>query len=153
VKSGQPFAKIAEVDELIAATHSQRRFHLFLIGLFASLALMLAAVALFGLISYTASQRRSEIGLRMALGASASDILRLIVGQGVGMAAWGIALGIGGALMVGRVLRTMLFGIPHYDPFTFVAVPLVLFAVAFMASALPAWHAARADASKALRAE
>jgi len=153
VKSGQPFAKIAEVEELMAATHSERRFHLSLIGLFAGLALLLAAVALFGLISYTASQRRGEIGLRMALGASAKDILRLIVGEGVGMAAWGVVMGLAGALMVGRVLRTMLFGVTQYDSFTFAVIPLVLFAVAVSASAFPAWRAARVDASRALRAE
>jgi ABC-type antimicrobial peptide transport system permease subunit len=153
VKSGQPFAKIAEVKSLMAAAHSQRRFHLSLIGLFAGIALLLAAVALFGVISYTARQRRSEIGLRMALGASTKDILRLIVGEGVGMAAWGVVVGSAGALIVGRVLRTMLFGITEYDPFTFGAVPLVLFAVAVSASAFPAWRAARVDASRALRAE
>ncbi|MGH9673338.1 MAG: FtsX-like permease family protein, partial [Bryobacteraceae bacterium] len=153
VKSGQPFAKIAEVEELMAATHSQRRFHLSLVGLFASMALLLAAVALFSVISYAASQRSREIGLRMALGASTKDILRLIIGEGVGMAAWGVVIGIAGALIVGRVLRTMLFGITQYDPITFAVVPLVLFAVAVSASAFPAWRAARVEASRALRAE
>jgi len=137
----------------VAATHSQRRFHLSLLGLFAGVALLLAAVALFGLISYTASRRRGEIGLRMALGASAKDILRLIVGEGVVTAAWGVLIGITGALMAGRVLRKMLFGVTEYDPFTLVAVPLLLFAVAISASAFPAWRASRVDASRALRAE
>jgi putative ABC transport system permease protein len=153
VKSGQPFAKIAEVKELMAATHSQRRFHLSLIGLFAGLALLLAAVALFGLVSHIASQRRGEIGVRIALGASMSDILRLIVGEGIGMAAWGVAIGFAGALITGRVLRTMLFGVTEYDPLTFALVPVVLFAVVISACAIPAWRASQVDASRALRAE
>ncbi|MBL8232869.1 MAG: ABC transporter permease [Bryobacterales bacterium] len=153
VKRGQPFSKIATVDALVAGTHGERRFQLALISVFAALSLLLAAVALFGFMSYSTSQRRSEIGLRMALGASRRDILRLIISDGLAIAAAGAAAGTAGSWIVGSGIRAMLFGVAHYDVATFASVVLTLAGVTLTASALPAMRAASTDAANALRSE
>ena len=124
-----------------------------LLALFASVALMLATVGIYGLMSYSMSQRTHEICIRMALGAKREGVLRLVLRQALLLVATGVALGIGGALILTRFLSSLLFGVSSKDPFTFVAVSLLLASVATSASFIPAWRAARVDPMLALRYE
>jgi ABC-type antimicrobial peptide transport system permease subunit len=126
---------------------------LLLLGSFAVLALVLAGIGLYGLISFSTGQRTREIGIRMAVGAQRGDVLRLIVGEGVRMAATGIVVGLVVALLVTRVLNSLLFGVTATDPFIFVANAVILASVALLASAIPARRAARVDPMEALRNE
>ena len=130
-----------------------RRALVFLLGLFAGLALLLAAVGLYGVLNYDVSQRTREIGIRGAIGATRGQIVRLILRQGLGKAVLGLAVGMTGALFLVRLLRKMLFDISPNDPVAFVAVAALLLLVAFVASWLPARRAARVDPVVALRAE
>jgi ABC-type antimicrobial peptide transport system permease subunit len=124
-----------------------------LLTIFATVALILGAVGIYGVIAYTVSQRRQEIGVRMALGASKEDVLRLVVRQGATLAVIGVTIGLAAALATTRVLKNMLYGVSATDAATFVIVPLVLMAVALLASYIPARRAARVDPMSALRAE
>ena len=117
------------------------------------MALLLAAIGIHGVLSYAVEQRRREIGIRMALGAQPGRVLRLIVGQGVGLAVAGAALGLGGAWLLTRAMNTLLFGVTPTDPLTFVIVPAVIAVVALVASYVPARRAMRLDPVRALRAE
>jgi ABC-type antimicrobial peptide transport system permease subunit len=117
------------------------------------LALVLGAVGIYGVVSYSVTQRRPEIGMRMALGAQRQDILRLIVGQGARLALIGVAIGIGGAFALTGLIRTMLFGVSVTDPLTFLAVAMVLTTVALAACYIPARRAIRVDPIVALRHE
>lgn len=120
-------------------------------GALGLLGLVLALVGLYGVVSYAASQRTQEIGVRMALGAQPRDILTLVVGQGVWLVGVGLAVGLLAAFGVGRLLRSMLFGISPADPVTFIAVPLALGAMALAASYIPAFRATKVDPIQALR--
>jgi putative ABC transport system permease protein len=122
-------------------------------GAFAAIALVLAAVGVYGVISYAVSQRTQEIGVRVALGAQKGDVLKLIVGHGALLGGVGIAIGLVGALSVTRLLRTMLFGVSPFDPVSFVGVSLLLTTIALVASYVPARRAARVDPVEALRYE
>jgi ABC-type antimicrobial peptide transport system permease subunit len=130
---------------------SQTRFLLALIGAFAVLALGLASLGLYGVISYSAKQRTREIGVRVAFGASERDVLRLILGQGLVMALAGIGLGLGGAFAVTRVVTSYLVRVSATDPITFAGVAALLLAVAIVASFVPARRASRVDPNVALR--
>ncbi|MCA1827318.1 MAG: FtsX-like permease family protein, partial [Myxococcales bacterium] len=132
---------------------SGRRFALLLLGLFASVALALAAVGVYGVMSYGVVQRTKEIGIRMALGAEQHAVLRLVVGDGMRLAGGGIVLGIGLAVALSRVLRGLLFGVSAFDPVAYASLTVVLAGVALFASWLPARRAARVDPVVALRAE
>jgi putative ABC transport system permease protein len=156
IREGNPtqtFLSIATMDQLVDRTITQRRFNLMLLGSFAALALILAAVGLYGLISYTTAQRTHEIGIRMALGARTGDVLRLVIGQGIKLALIGVIIGMGGALVVTRLMRSLLFGVSAIDPLTFVAVAMSLTLVALAACWLPAWRATKVDPLMALRTE
>jgi putative ABC transport system permease protein len=123
------------------------------LGIFAALALVLAAVGVHGVLSYGVVQRRREIGIRMALGAKPSGMLRLVMGEGFGLTLAGLALGLAGALVATRLLASLLYGVTPTDPTTFLGVAAVLVMVAAAATAVPAWRAAKVDPARALRAE
>jgi len=153
VDKDQPLFHIQTMQQVVSDSVAGRRFQMVLLALFASVALMLAAVGIYGLMSYSVSQRTHEIGIRMALGAKREGVLRLVLRQALLLAAAGVALGIGGALTLTRFLSSLLFGVSSKDPLTFVAVSLLLAGVATSASFIPAWRAARVDPMVALRHE
>lgn len=139
--------------EALGGWMAQKRFLFLLAGVFAAAALTLAAVGLYGLLSYAVTRRTQEIGVRVALGAQRSDVLRLIVGEGARLALMGVAIGIAASLAVTRLMSSLLFGIRATDPLTFAAVAVLLFLVALFASYVPARRAMRVDPIVALRYE
>ncbi|HXJ55475.1 MAG TPA: ABC transporter permease [Verrucomicrobiae bacterium] len=144
---------IRAMDDLVADTRAQPRLQTGLLTLFAALALGLAAVGLYGVLGYTVTQRRREIGVRMALGAQPRDVLRLVIGRGMRLALLGIGLGLFGAFALTRVLRGLLFEVQPNDPLTFAAVPVLLAAVTVLACWFPARRAAQIHPMEALRHE
>lgn len=146
-----PIANARSLEQVVAASVAQRRLVLVVLALFAAGAMLLAAVGLYGVIAYTVSQRTREIGIRMAVGASRHDVLRLFVRQGVRLTGLGIALGLAGALGLTRLLASQFYGVHATDPATFASVSGLLFLVALVASLLPARRAARVDPMNALR--
>ncbi len=144
---------VMTMDARLSLAVAQPRFYAVLVGSFAALALFLAAAGLYGLLSYTVAQRRSEIGIRMALGARRADILGLVVRQGTMLVAAGAVVGLAAAAAASRVLASFLYGVPTDDRLTFVATPLVLAAVALVACWLPARRATRVDPMEVLRFE
>jgi ABC-type antimicrobial peptide transport system permease subunit len=153
VDSDVPVPEIASMRQIVSAAVSTRRFQLALIAGFAMAALLLAGLGIFGVVSYAIEQRRNEIGIRMALGATARDIGRLVLGQGLRPVVIGLAAGVVLSLWVARAIRSLLFGVVATDPTTFVAVPLLLLVVAVSACALPALRAIRIDPMGTLRGE
>ncbi len=153
INPNQAFAKTATMEELVTDSLKERRFNLFLLGLFAVIALLLATIGIYGSISYSTRQRTNEIGVRIALGAQSRDVFRLIVGQGVGLALIGVAVGLGAAFLLTRAIRSLLFGVSPTDPLTFVAISLLLLVTAVIASLLPARRATKVDPLVALRNE
>jgi putative ABC transport system permease protein len=148
-----PVADLSTLESWVTEAMSQTRFLLALSGTFAGLALVLAAIGLYGVVSFSARQRTREIGVRVALGASDRDVRRLILGQGMLVAAIGIVLGLGAAAALTRVVSSYLVGVSATDPVTFAGVPLVLLAVSALASYLPARRAMTIDPVRALREE
>ncbi len=148
-----PVTHVMTMDNLISDSVSPRRFSSVLVAVFAGLALLLAAVGIYGVMSYTVSQRTQEIGVRMALGAQLAAVRRMILGQTLKLALIGVALGLAGAFVVARFLTSLLFGVGAYDPVTFLGVALLLIAVALAASYIPARRAMRVDPIVALRYE
>jgi putative ABC transport system permease protein len=148
-----PVARISTMTEALSDSVSLPRFRALLMAIFAATALMLAAIGIYGVIAYSVTQRTQEIGVRMALGATAASVLRLVVVQGSRLALVGISLGLAGAFGLSRVLKKMLFGVTTTDPLTFASVVLILGAVAVLASLIPAFRAARLDPVTALRRE
>jgi putative ABC transport system permease protein len=153
IDPNQPLVKVRTMEENMATTVAQPRFRTWLIGILAMLALVLAAVGVYGVMSYAVTQRTSEIGVRVALGAQPRDVFRIIVGEGLRLALFGVGVGLVAALVLTRLLQSFLFGISAYDPVTFIAVSLLLTLVAVAASYFPARRATRVDPMIALRYE
>ncbi len=144
---------VRPLADLLGQSQAQRRFMSLLLASFGALALILAAVGIYGVVAYSAAQRTREFGVRLALGAQGGDILRLVLGKGVALALAGVALGVSGALGLTRFLGALLFGVKPTDAATFVGVALLLTGVAVVAACVPARRAARVDPAIALRAE
>jgi predicted permease len=141
------------LDEVIAGSISTERFSMYLLGVFAGVALLLASLGIYGVISYLVGQRTHELGVRIALGAQRADIVRLVVGQGLKMALAGVAIGLLAAFYLTRLMTKMLFGVSATDPSTFAAIAVLLTFVAVLASYIPARRATKVDPLKALRYE
>ena len=148
-----PISDVHTMEELMAVSLAEQRFNMFLLGLFAALALILAAVGIYGAMSYSASQRTHEIGIRTALGAQRRDVLRLVMSAGAKIVLFGITIGIAGALAVTRLMASLLFEVKPTDPATFVAVAILLALVTLAACYIPARRATRVDPMVALRYE
>ena len=149
----QPITQISTMDDLVLGSVAQPRFSMTLLGVFAALALVLASVGIYGVISYSVSQRTHEIGLRMALGAETGDVLKLILRHGLVLAGTGIGVGLAGAFLVTRLMESLLFGVAAVDVVTFAFVAGLLGLVALIATTVPALRAARVDPMVALRSE
>ncbi len=146
-----PMFSVKTLDEYLAASVAAPRFNTTLLSIFATVALILTIVGLYGVMSYSVAQRTNEIGIRMALGAQTRDVLRLIVSQGFKLVLLGLAIGLTGAFAVMRVISSLLFGVTTKDPLTFAAVAVLLAFVALVACYIPARRAARVDPMEALR--
>jgi len=151
--SQQPIARIATLDQLMEASTAQPRFRAALLGAFAGVALLLAAIGIYGMMAYAVSRRTREIGIRMALGARPGNMLKLIFGQSMTLTLLGVLLGLAGAFAVTRLMNSLLFGVTSTDPFILTAVTVLLCGVALLASYIPARRAARVDPIVALRCE
>jgi putative ABC transport system permease protein len=149
----QPIFDVKTMDERLSSSVAVNRFVMLLIGVFAGLATILAAVGIYGLIAYTVSQRTHEIGVRMALGAGAGDVLRLVLMRGLKLVVSGMAIGIAGALALTRVMESLLFEVSSTDPLMFAIISTVLTVVGMMSCFLPAYKAVRIDPMIALRCE
>src|ERR1039457_1361946 len=148
-----PVRDVIGMEEILAESLFQRRFSMLLLAAFAGLALLLAALGIYSVLSYTVRRRMREISVRMALGAQANDVLRMVVIEGMRPTFIGLAIGVFGALSLGEVLSKLIYGVKATDPLTFAAVSLLLAAVALSASVVPAWRATKVDPIQALREE
>jgi len=153
VDRDQPIAHVATLNATVAASASERRFALVIFEWFAMTALLLAAIGIYGVLAGSVAERTREIGVRAALGASRQEIVALVLRQGLGLAAVGVAAGLAGAAAASRAMVTLLFGVSPLDPATYAAVVSVLAAVSAFACAVPAWRASRVDPAITLRAE
>ncbi|HEY0169823.1 MAG TPA: ABC transporter permease [Pyrinomonadaceae bacterium] len=153
VDAQQPVASVRTMDEVLGRETAQRRVGVILLGAFAALALLLSALGLYGVLAFFVVQHTPEIGVRVALGARPSDVLRLVVGRGMRLALLGVGLGLVGALALTRLMRSLLFGVSAADPLTYIVLALVLTAVALVACLVPARRATKVDPMVALRYE
>ncbi len=144
---------IMTMDALLASSTVQEKFWMQLLGLFAGLAVTLAVIGLYGVISYAVAQRTHELGIRMALGAARTDVLTLIVRQGLVLVLLGVAIGIPAAVALTRLIASQLFGVTPTDPATFAAASVLFVSIALLACSIPAHRATKVDPMVALRAE
>lgn len=148
-----PLAKVRSLEQLVARSLASERFNLMLLGLFAVIGLALAAIGIYGVISYSVAQRTQEIGIRLALGSPTSDVLKLVIKQGMVLALSGVGLGLAGAFLITRVMENFLFGVSSTDPLTFAGVAMFLTFIALAACYMPARRATRINPMVALRYE
>jgi putative ABC transport system permease protein len=148
-----PISQVTTMDQVVADVNAQPRFEMSLLGVFGAVALLLAAVGIYGVLSYSVSRRTREIGIRMSLGASRSEVLGMVVKQGMAQALCGSAVGVAGALLLSRLMAKMLFGVKPADPATFVGVGVLLGMASLVATFVPARRATRIDPTVALREE
>jgi ABC-type antimicrobial peptide transport system permease subunit len=146
-------ANVRAADQVVAEAMARQDFNMTLLTVFAGIALLLAAIGIYGMLSYSVQQRTQEIGIRMALGARSADVLGMVLRQGMQMAGLGIVIGIAGAFALTRLLAALLYGVKATDPWTFIAVSVVLALTALVACWLPARKATRVDPLHALRYE
>lgn len=151
--TGVPVYQVATIDQLLSSSVAPQRFDLFLLMLFGALAVGLAAVGVYGALSFSVSQRTHEIGIRLALGAHPRDVLRLIIRQGMKLVCTGIVLGMAGAVALTRLMSSLLYGVSPIDPATFLAASVLLTTAAMMACYVPARRAMRVDPLIALHSE
>ena len=151
IDKDQPVSDINSMEQVVSDSVARQRFSMFLLGVFAGLALVLAAVGIYGMMSYAVAQRTHEIGIRMALGAQRSDVLKLAVGQALRLVSVGILIGLAAAFILTRVMASLLFGVSPTDSTTFITIALVLISVAALASYIPALRATKVDPMLALR--
>jgi putative ABC transport system permease protein len=143
---------VRTVEQLVSGSVASRRLNMLLLAIFAGLALLLAAVGIYGVMAYAVNRRSHEIGVRLAMGATAGDIMRMVIGRAALLGALGIAIGAAAALALTRLISGMLYGVKATDPLTFVTVAAVLFGAAIAASYTPARRATRVSPLAALRA-
>jgi len=153
VDKGQPVARVRTIDVVATEATSRPRFRAVLVGTFAAVALALAMIGVFGVLAYSVQQRVREFGVRIAMGAAASDVMRLVLGSAAKLTLIGLVVGLTAAAALTRYLSTLLYAVKPLDPITFVAVPIVLIVTAAIAVAAPAWRAARVDPVMAFRSE
>jgi putative ABC transport system permease protein len=153
IAPGVPIYGVSTMQQKISGTLARSHFDTFLLSIFAATALLLSSVGIYGVLSYTVAQRTRDIGIRMALGASQTQVMRDVLGNGMRLTTLGLVFGLAGALAVTRLLSSLLYGVSSADAITFVAVSLALTAVAFLASYLPSRRATRIDPLVALRYE
>lgn len=151
IDKNQPIANLSTMDEIVSTSVAQPWLQSILLGLFAALAVVLAAIGIYGLISYSVAQRSGEIGIRMALGANRSMVLKMVLGRALSLAGWGLLIGLACAVFFTRVLSSMLFGVKPTDPAIFALILFFLFAVVLVASYIPARRATRVEPVSALR--
>jgi putative ABC transport system permease protein len=142
---------VRPLEELLADSLARRQFAMLLLSIFAVIALFLATIGIYGVMSYSVSQRSHEIGIRIALGAQTSDVLWLVIGEGIKLAFLGVTIGLGGAWALTRLMKTLLFGVSATDPTTFGVIALFLIGVVLLACYLPARRATKVDPLTALR--
>jgi ABC-type antimicrobial peptide transport system permease subunit len=153
IEPNEPVSQVVTMNELLSNSVAQRRFPMLLLGVFAAVALVIAAVGIYGVISYAVSQRTQEIGIRMALGAQMGDVLRMVVWRGMSLTLIGGALGVAASLALTRVMKNLLFEVSATDPVTYVFVALLMVVVALIAIYIPARRATKVDPLQALRQE
>jgi ABC-type antimicrobial peptide transport system permease subunit len=150
---GFPVTEVRTMDELLSTSLARQSFNMMLLTIFGGIALVLAAIGIYGLMAYSVAQRTQEMGIRMALGADRAAIRRLVVWHGMKLTGTGVVLGVAAAFGLTRLMASLLFGVKTWDPAVFVTVPVILTAVALMAVWLPATRASRLDPMQALHVE